>query len=207
VNLCLLSCVAVGCSSAVAQPAISQHVTEPKAATETLLVTRHVALGSNLETAYRYTSELTLAGNRATLTEIEEGAAGAFTLERADREAKWTIEKQRARKGPLKHEGARLTLDVAGGTDSMWLGCVHRPMEIAPKGARLIARVGHELDCDDPGTWSPAPVKVDVLVCGAEDAADDDDLVTHWFFAPAPGIESVEETDDCFHGSGLRLAQ
>jgi hypothetical protein len=201
--------VLVAACAPAAAPAISQHVAEPKGTeAPALLVTRHVALGTNLETANRYTSELTLAGTRASLTEIAESAAGAFTLERADREAKWTIEKKQTRTGPLKHESARLTLDVEGKTDSMWLGCVHRPMDIAPKGAHLVPRLGHELDCDDPGTWSPATrVKVDVLVCGAEDAADDDDAMTHWFFAPAPGIESVEQTDDCFHGSGLRLAQ
>jgi hypothetical protein len=74
-------------------------------------------------------------------------------------------------------------------------------------------------DCSDPGVWSPATLtRVDALVCGQGDGLDDGQLAgldgqlgsldeTLWRFAPAPGIEFVEVSDDCFQSAGLRLAK
>ncbi len=196
----------VACAPAAAPP-ISQHAEAKPHVTPTFLVTRHLAVGTSLTTANRYTSELTLDGTTATLVQTDEQAEGAFTLERADRYAHWTVTRTTIRKGPLTRTGDRFTINVEGDTDSMFLSCAPRKIEVAHARARRVAHVGHELDCDDPGTWSPAATtRVDAIVCGAEDAGDDDDLMTHWFFTEAPGIDSVEESDDCLHGEGLRLS-
>jgi hypothetical protein len=59
---------------------------------------------------------------------------------------------------------------------------------------------------------------VDALVCGQGDTLDDGQESgldgqrgsldeTLWRFAAAPGIEFVEERDDCFQSTGLRLAK
>ncbi len=133
------------CAPASAPP-LSQHVDPPRSPAQlSRLVTRHLAVGSALAVANRYTSELTLDGARATLVETEEEAAGAFTIERADREANWATTRTKTRTGPVHRVGARFSIDVEGETDSLFLDCRPRSIDVARAGARRVARVGHGL--------------------------------------------------------------
>jgi hypothetical protein len=114
---------------------------------------------------------------------------------------------------------AACALDLESDVDSLFLRCWNLPIKVAPAGARRVPTPGRNGDCSDPGGWSPAILRrVDALVCGPGEGLDDGQISgldgqagsldeTLWRFAPAPGIELVELSDDCFQSTGLRLAK
>jgi hypothetical protein len=201
-GLLLVACAPVAAPAMIANKAgVEKPQRQP-------LVCRTLIVGSRQPTMTRLISELSIDGSSASLVEIEQQAPGALTLERADREAKWKTTRTTVRKGPVQHAGDQIKLVLEGPVDSISLQCSHRKVEVALAGARRISRPGHERDCDDAGAWSPATAtSVDALVCGAEDAGDPSDLMTNWQFAAPPGIETVDELEDCRRGDALRLAK
>jgi hypothetical protein len=200
----------VGACAPAAAPTPIAHRAADHAAVEQprRLLYRHLSVGSHAPTAIRTTWELTIDGSRASLVQTEQHAPGPFTIARADREAKWTTARTHSQEGPLREVGDHIVLELESAVDSLFLYCWHRAVAVAVAGARRVPRPGHQRDCSDPGTWSPTSTRrVDVLVCGQEDAGDFSDLETHWHFAAAPGVELVEEIGDCLQGAGLRLAK
>ena len=209
------------CGPAAAPP-VAQNVAveQPKPVKPpTSFVDRSLSVGSRMPTAFRGSWELFLEGNTARLVQTEQEAPGTFTVERADREARWTTTRTHVEKGPLRHDGDHLALDLESPGDSLFLRCWHRSIVVAMPGARRVPTPGRAGDCTDPGTWSPTTTtRIDALVCGQGDALDDGQVggldgqggsldETLFRFAPAPGIEVVEVTDDCFQSMGLRLAK
>jgi hypothetical protein len=164
--------------------------------------------------------ELSMGERSADLVVTEQEAPGAFTLERADREAKWTTTRTHSKQGPLRHVGDHIALDFESATESLFLRCWRRSLQVATAGARRVPTPGRKGDCTDPGVWSPATTgRVEALVCGQGAALDDGQVSgmdghdgnsldeTLWRFAAAPGIEFVMESHDCFYSTGLRLAK
>jgi len=212
--------VVAACSS-TAPPPIAQNTAaeqpEPLAPRPPL-VDRQLDVGTLAPGAVRSTWELSIDGSNATLVETEQEAPGVVTLERADG-ATWTTASTRVQKAPVRTVGDHIALDFATATDSLFLRCWHRSLAVAGAGARRVPTPGVHPDCSDPGAWSPATLtRVDALVCGQGDALDDGQVAgldgqrgsvdeTLWRFAPAPGVELVEESDDCFQSTGLRLAR
>jgi hypothetical protein len=212
--------VVAGCAPPATPPVIAHRVAiEPVVPLDqrTPLWDRRLAVGVDASAAYRGILELTIVGATATLVETDLEAPGGFTLERADREAKWTTTRTHVETGPMRHDGDHIELDLESGDNSLDLRCWQRSIVVATAGAH---RVQTHPDCDDAGAWSPATTThVDALICGQGDALDDGQLAgidgqggahvdeTLWRFAAAPGIELVSVSDGCWDSTSLRLAK
>jgi hypothetical protein len=208
---------------AVPPPPIEHHaaVEQPRPREERKpFVERRLSVGSRAPTASRMIWELTIDEKSASLVVTEQEAPGTSTIDRADREAKWTTTQTYSKQGPLRHVGDHLALDLESETESLFLRCWRRPIQVAAAGARRVPTPGRKGDCSDRGVWSPATTtQVDALVGGQGDALDDGQVIgidgqhgnpldeTLWRFGAAPGIELVEEIHDCFQSTGLRLAK
>jgi hypothetical protein len=210
VRAAAIGIVVAACSPApMAAPSIAQHV-GPEPPKPHVYVYRHLDVGSQAPTPSRSTWTLTIDGATANLVVTGQQAALEFaSLDRVDREAKWTPTDTQVEKGPVIHRPDHVFLDLESPSDSLQLHCWRRSIEVAIAGARRVKQPGHELDCQDEGVWSPATTTpVDALICTQAEGADDfNDLETHWHFAAAPGIELVEVNDDCMQAQGLRLAK
>jgi hypothetical protein len=213
--------VLVAACGSAAPPPLEQRTAPapPRPAGPQRFIQRQLSVGTRSVSSSLGIWELTIDGNSATLVETAQQAAGGLTIERADREARWKTIDTHVERGPAHRVRDHLALDLESKSDSLWLRCWHRSLAVATAGAHRVARPGHEKDCSDPGEWSPAKmVKIDALVCGQGEGLDDGQLAgmdgtagsldeTLFRFAPAPGVETVEESDDCLETTGLRLAR
>jgi hypothetical protein len=182
-------------------------------------VDRKLRIDPSRSMATRGSWELSIDRGSATLLGIEQEAPGSFTIERADREAKWTTTSTRVQKGPVRLAGDHIVLELESDVDSLYLHCWRRSLVVATAGARRVATPGRAGDCSDRGVWTPATTtRVDALVCGQGSGLDDGQESgldgqrgsldeTLWRFLEAPGLEFVEVSDDCFQSTGLRLAK
>lgn len=212
---CVAVAIAVAaCGGSAPPPVLAHRALAPR--TEPHGLFRRLAVGLARNVAHRTTFELVLDGDRAELVETEQRATGAFTIERADREAPWTTTSARRYRGHRRAlASGALALDLAtADMQPLHLTCTPRRVAVAAAGARRVPSPDRpaDYDCGDPGVWDPPTlVELAVLACGAagqpaDDGDDDgDDLL---LFAPSPGVELASENDDCIiQGAGLRVAR
>jgi hypothetical protein len=199
----LAAAMLAACGTHGAAPAVAHRA---EVAAEPRQLYRQLAVGDNRNVAHRTTFELSLEGDRAILVEIDERAAGAFTIERADREAAWKVIATHTYRGTRRANVGALELDLAApGEQPLRLRCVAIAVDVAPAGADLVAR--HPAECHgDRGMWFPSELTTTpALVCSAAGqpagADDDDDRLV---FAAAPGIEWASYKSDCMDARGLR---
>jgi hypothetical protein len=187
------------CGAAPApSPKIEQH-TEPAAASTWIY--RTLGLGLQRPGAMRATFELRLAPDAATLTETYERAKGPLTIVTADRSAQWTPAHAATYRGTRREVAGAIELDLAApDVQPLHLRCAAKTVQVAAAGAQLA--------CSNNGAFDPPDLTpTRALICGeamqpAAGEDDDDRLV----FGPPPGIEAVDEHDDC-ELRGLRLAR
>ena len=133
--------VVAGCAPPATPPVIAHHVAvEPVVPLDqrTPLWDRRLAVGTNATAAYRGILELTIVGATATLVETDLEAPGGFTVERADREAKWTTTRTHVETGPMRHDGDHIALDMESDDDSLYLRCWQRSIVVAMAGAHRV---------------------------------------------------------------------
>lgn len=212
--------LAAACAPPATAPIANHAAGEPSTPVDEakLLFDRRLTVGARMP-ANRSTWQLSLDGDHATLVSTDQESPGSITVALADRATNWTGSGSQVEKGPMRHDGDHLALDLESAKDSLFLRCWRKTLVVATAGAVRVPTPGHVGDCSDPGVWSPATTtRIEALVCGQGDGLDDGQLAgldgqagsldeTLWRFAAAPGIEFVEVNDDCFESAGLRVAK
>jgi hypothetical protein len=159
--------------------------------------------------------ELELTGERARLVTTEYvGEDGSWFWLDASQRDRWQRTRTATYEGTAHRHGNHVAIAIVSPPHPEY-DCTYQVQEAAQRGAVQVRAPGARDTSADVGPgcfngldWSPAAVTgVQVLACSLQKADNGDGLLWGGYhaslmFAPAPGVQIVEDSDDCHTGNG-----